>query len=149
MVSGLPSIKTPTKEGEFTSNEFEEFCNTYDMTRQITATYTPQQNGVAERKNKTVMNLVRCTLVEKQVPEVILARSCEMIIISRDFVFEENEGWNWGRSKEEMAKDVLEWGESEDGGNEATNEGDLGNNEEAGSNETNGVSLSGISSPSK
>ncbi|CAL8156633.1 unnamed protein product [Prunus armeniaca] len=38
--------------------------------RQLTATYTPQQNGVAERKNRTIMNMVRCLLTEKQMPKV-------------------------------------------------------------------------------
>lgn len=48
--------------GEFTSNEFGEFCKTHGISRQLTATYTPQQNGVAERKNRTVMNMVRSML---------------------------------------------------------------------------------------
>jgi len=36
------------------------------------------------------------------------------IIVSRDVVFEENEGWNWDMIREEMASDVLEWGDSEE-----------------------------------
>ena len=55
--------------GEFNSNEFEEFCKENGISRQLTAAYTPQQNGVAERKNRTVMNLVRCILTDKQVPK--------------------------------------------------------------------------------
>ncbi|RDX91468.1 hypothetical protein CR513_26546, partial [Mucuna pruriens] len=53
-----------------------------------------------------------------------------------------------GVGARKMAQDVLEWGASEDGGNEAVNEGDLGNNEEASSNETNGVNPCGTDSPS-
>jgi hypothetical protein len=34
----------------------------------LTAPYTPQQNGVAERKNRTIMNMVRSMLLEKQIP---------------------------------------------------------------------------------
>lgn len=55
--------------GEFTSNEFGEFCKPNGITRQLTTAYTPQQNGVVERKNRIVMNLVRCMLTEKQVPK--------------------------------------------------------------------------------
>ena len=55
--------------GEFTSNEFREFCKTHGITRQLTAAFTPQQNGVAERKNRTIMNAVRSMLSEKQVPK--------------------------------------------------------------------------------
>lgn len=35
----------------------------------MTATYTPQQNGVAEPKNRTVMNMVRCMLAERKMPK--------------------------------------------------------------------------------
>lgn len=55
--------------GEFTSSEFNEFCKDNGVKRQLTTAYTPQQNGVAERKNRTVMNMVRSMLVEKSVPK--------------------------------------------------------------------------------
>ena len=35
----------------------------------MTARYTPQQNGVAERKNRTVMDMVRCMLHLKKLPK--------------------------------------------------------------------------------
>jgi transposase InsO family protein len=44
--------------GEFTSQEFNNFCNESGIRRQLTASFTPQQNGVAERKNRTIMNMV-------------------------------------------------------------------------------------------
>lgn len=43
--------------GEFNSNEFKEFCDEHGINRQLTASYTPQQNGVAERKNRTIMHV--------------------------------------------------------------------------------------------
>jgi len=55
--------------GEFNSEEFNEFCKQHGIQRQLTAAYTPQQNGVAERKNRTVMNMVRCMLSEKKMPK--------------------------------------------------------------------------------
>jgi transposase InsO family protein len=55
--------------GEFTLNEFFEFCATNGIHRQLTAAYTPQQNGVAERKNRTIMNMVRSLLTSRQVPK--------------------------------------------------------------------------------
>jgi len=55
--------------GEFTSNEFNEFCKINGISRQLTTSYTPQQNGAAERKNRTIMNMVRCMLCDKQVPK--------------------------------------------------------------------------------
>jgi len=65
----ITSLRTD-RGGEFTSNEFEEFCKVQGISRQLTAAYTPQQNGVAERKNRTIMNMVRSMLVEKKVPKM-------------------------------------------------------------------------------
>jgi len=48
--------------GEFTSNVFSEFCSVQEIKRQLTTAYTAQQNGVSERKNITIMNMVRCLL---------------------------------------------------------------------------------------
>lgn len=54
--------------GEFTSDKFNQFCKDHGIRRQLTAAYTPQQNGVAERRNRTIMNMVRCLLSEKEMP---------------------------------------------------------------------------------
>lgn len=61
--------------GEFTSNEFTTFCSTQGITRQLTTAYTPQQNGVAERKNRTIMNMVRAMLKDKQMPKEFWAEA--------------------------------------------------------------------------
>jgi transposase InsO family protein len=57
--------------GEFTSTEFTAFCNDNGIHKQLTAPYSPQQNGVAERKNRTILNMVRSLLLEKQIPKKI------------------------------------------------------------------------------
>jgi hypothetical protein len=51
--------------GEFTSSEFNKFCSQQGIKGQLTTAYTPQQNGVAESKNQTVMNIVRSILSGK------------------------------------------------------------------------------------
>jgi hypothetical protein len=48
--------------GEFCGNEFEEFCKKCGIARQKTTPYTPQQNRVAERMNRTLMEKARCML---------------------------------------------------------------------------------------
>lgn len=55
--------------GEFNSHEFNEFCKLNGIKMQLTTAYTPQQNGVAERKNRTVMNMVRSMLSAKNIPK--------------------------------------------------------------------------------
>ena len=42
---------------------------------QLTAPYTPQQNGVSERKNQTIMEMVRCMLHEKGLPKEYWAKA--------------------------------------------------------------------------
>ena len=48
--------------GEFCSKEFEEFCKKFGIAWQKNTPYTPQQNGVAKRMNKTLMERARCML---------------------------------------------------------------------------------------
>jgi hypothetical protein len=48
--------------GEFCENEFEELCKKCGIARKKTTPYTPQQNGVAERMNRTLMEKARCML---------------------------------------------------------------------------------------
>nr|GEW24974.1 zinc finger, CCHC-type [Tanacetum cinerariifolium] len=40
--------------GEFTSNEFTQYCKENGIARQLTAPYSPQQNRVVERRNRTI-----------------------------------------------------------------------------------------------
>ncbi|XP_035843200.1 uncharacterized protein LOC118490096 [Helianthus annuus] len=56
--------------GEFTSKEFNQYCEDQGIERQLTAPYTPQQNGVVERRNRTVMEVTRSLLKTMAVPEM-------------------------------------------------------------------------------
>jgi transposase InsO family protein len=44
--------------GEFTYGEFEELCREAGIKRELSTPYNPQQNGVADRKNRSVMEAV-------------------------------------------------------------------------------------------
>ncbi|WVZ95469.1 hypothetical protein U9M48_041230 [Paspalum notatum var. saurae] len=54
--------------GEFTAVTFGEYCAEKGVHRQLTAPYSPQQNGVMERRNQTVMAMARCLLKVRKVP---------------------------------------------------------------------------------
>ncbi|KAI5322464.1 hypothetical protein L3X38_031536 [Prunus dulcis] len=54
--------------GEYTSVEFDRFCADIGIERQLTTPYTLQQNGVAERKNRTIVEMAKCLLLEKKIP---------------------------------------------------------------------------------
>jgi hypothetical protein len=56
--------------GEFTSATFYEHCGETSVQRHLTAPYTPQQNGVVERRNQTLLGMARSMLKAKQVPNL-------------------------------------------------------------------------------
>jgi transposase InsO family protein len=49
---------------EYLSEQFKTFCEEKCIARQLTISYTPQQNGVAERKNKTLFDMVRSMMAQ-------------------------------------------------------------------------------------
>jgi transposase InsO family protein len=50
--------------GEYTSGAFEAELRQAGTGHQTTAPYTPEQNGVAERANRTIVESARCMLLE-------------------------------------------------------------------------------------
>ena len=54
--------------GEFTLDEFSKYFLEYGIKRQLTAPNSPQQNGAVERKNITVVSMVRSMLKAKDLP---------------------------------------------------------------------------------
>ncbi|KAH9800564.1 hypothetical protein KPL71_000708 [Citrus sinensis] len=48
--------------GEYTDGEFLTFCKQEGIQRQFTVAYTPQQNGVAKRMNRTLTERIRAML---------------------------------------------------------------------------------------
>jgi len=50
--------------GQFTSNDFFEFCEQHGIKRQFSTVRTPQQNGVVERMNKTIQQIDHAMLGE-------------------------------------------------------------------------------------
>ncbi|KAJ0080658.1 hypothetical protein Patl1_12136 [Pistacia atlantica] len=54
--------------GEFLSTEFNVFCEENGIHRELTAPHTLEQNGVAERKNRTVVEMARSMLKAKNLP---------------------------------------------------------------------------------
>jgi len=48
--------------GEYTDGDFIAFCKQEGVQRQFTVAYTPQQNGVAERMNRTLLERTRAML---------------------------------------------------------------------------------------
>ena len=60
MVDILMWVKAP--------GPFYEFCKSQEIVNQYTMPSTPQQNGVAERRNRTLMDMVRSMLANAGLP---------------------------------------------------------------------------------
>jgi transposase InsO family protein len=58
------------RSGEFTSNALAAHFADTGVKRHLTAPYSPQQNGVIERRNQTVVGMTRCMLKAKGMPGV-------------------------------------------------------------------------------
>lgn len=65
---------------EYTSNVFDKFCDDEGVEHQLTVGYTPQQNGVSERKNKIVMEMARCILFKKKMPKGLWAETINTVV---------------------------------------------------------------------
>jgi transposase InsO family protein len=56
--------------GEFTSNEFMDYCSNHGIKRQFFVARTPQQNGVVERKNRRIHEMDRTMLMDSKLTDV-------------------------------------------------------------------------------
>ena len=48
--------------------ELNDLCNRSGIKRELTTPYNPQQNGVTERKNQTIMEAVKAMLHDQDLP---------------------------------------------------------------------------------
>ena len=55
--------------GEFTSNEFENYLKSEGVKHELSVPKTPEQNGVAERLNRTLIEAVRGMLIQSKLPQ--------------------------------------------------------------------------------
>eukprot|EP00253_Pinus_taeda_P009781 PITA_09781 len=65
--------------GEYVSQVFKEFCAAEGIKRELTAPHNPQQNGVAKRKNKTIVGVAWVILHEQGLPLHLWAEACNTI----------------------------------------------------------------------
>jgi transposase InsO family protein len=54
--------------GEYTSKDFNDFCIEVGIKREYTIFYNPQQNGVAERKNRSIIEETKVMIHDQSLP---------------------------------------------------------------------------------
>ncbi|GJX43940.1 putative ribonuclease H-like domain-containing protein [Tanacetum coccineum] len=62
-------------ETEFKNKEMNQFCKRKGIKREFSVARTPQQNGVAERKNKTLIEAARTMLADSKLPTTFWAKA--------------------------------------------------------------------------
>ncbi|KAI3827595.1 hypothetical protein L1987_01673 [Smallanthus sonchifolius] len=60
---------------EFKSHVLNEFCERKGISQQFSAAKTPQQNGVAKRKNRTLIKAARTMLIDSKLPVIFWAEA--------------------------------------------------------------------------
>lgn len=51
---------------EFVNQEFNNFLKKNGIERRLTVMHTPEQNGIAERKNRTLVEMARCLMIQSK-----------------------------------------------------------------------------------
>lgn len=64
------TIKTVRSDNgtEYINHHLEDFLKQEGIKHELTVEYTPQQNGVAERKNRTLVEMARCMMIQSGLP---------------------------------------------------------------------------------
>lgn len=72
---------------EYTWSEIDNLCKKYGILHQTSTTYTPQQNGVAERSNRSIKEKALCMLLDANLPKIFWAEAANtaVYILNRSF----------------------------------------------------------------
>uniref|UniRef100_A0A2N9HBW1 Integrase catalytic domain-containing protein n=1 Tax=Fagus sylvatica TaxID=28930 RepID=A0A2N9HBW1_FAGSY len=63
---------------EYRDGDFLKFCEEHGIKRHFTVRKTPQQNGVAERLNRTITETTRCLRLNAELPKIFWAEAVDM-----------------------------------------------------------------------
>jgi transposase InsO family protein len=87
--------------GEYTSNNLSQFCAEHLIIHEVTPPYSPQSNGVAERNNRTLTDLINATLESTDMPyewwgEAIVTTNFVLNrVVTKNREVTPYEGWTW------------------------------------------------------
>lgn len=99
MFGRKPKFIRSDSGGEYVAGEVVDYLNTNGIQYERTVPYTPQQNGVAERKNRTLVEMSRCMLIDAGLPNrfwgeaVTMANYIQNRLPSKSVETTSFEGW--------------------------------------------------------
>ena len=73
--------------GEYASNEIGNFFKYVGIKRELTNPYIPKQNGVSERKNRTIMEEVKTMTHDQDLPMHLWAEASRTIIYVQNGIY--------------------------------------------------------------
>ena len=83
---GTPRILRSDDDTEYTNKNFKKFCTNNKIKNEYTVPETPEQNGVAERYNRTVVETARSHLIESKLPKCYWLRAVYTAAYVRNLV---------------------------------------------------------------
>lgn len=60
---------------EFRNEQFDTFLKENGIGRRLTVSHTPEQNGIAKRKNRTLLDTARCLMMQSSLPDYLWAEA--------------------------------------------------------------------------
>ena len=98
MIHDISSLQSD-RGGEFTSGPesvdkkrslFDKICKQMGISRRLTSAHTPNQNGKAERANRTIFNTMRCNLMDSGLGWKYWGDAYRTALVARNYVPREN-----------------------------------------------------------
>ena len=66
--------------GEFIGREFKNLCKEAGIKRELTSPYIPQQNGVAKRKNRSIMKAMKAMIHDQYISMYLWVEATRIVV---------------------------------------------------------------------
>lgn len=73
--------------GEFVNDKFKDFLEEHGIKHERTVPYTPEENGIAERTNRTIIQMIRCMLIDSKLPQKFWAEAAYHAVYIKNRTF--------------------------------------------------------------
>lgn len=82
--SNKPKIFRSDGGGEFVNSQLQSYLKKEGIRFEMTTPHTPQQNGIAERKNRTLNDAVRTLLIASKLPDTFWAEAMNNVVYTQN-----------------------------------------------------------------